>query len=221
MERRIERFDKYMKAKGLNDNKVTIDLGLSKGTLGKSRMENRDLSERNAQKVLDFYTDLNRTWLLTGEGEMLTASNEENEPQPKISYTKGQPYYDVDFMAGFDIMVNDQTTLPKYNIDFAPYNHDGVLWCNVTGNSMQPLISSGDIIAIKRMLEWKDFILYGEVYGVVTNDLRTIKIVTKSSKGDEYVRLVPANPSSEYQPQDLPVKLITQMYKIVGCMHRF
>ena len=124
-------------------------------------------------------------------------------------------------MAGFDIMVNDQTTLPKYNIDFAPYNHDGVLWCNVTGNSMQPLISSGDIIAIKRMLEWKDFILYGEVYGVVTNDLRTIKIVTKSSKGDEYVRLVPANPSSEYQPQDLPVKLITQMYKIVGCMHRF
>ena len=35
MERKIERFDKYMKYKGLNDNKVTNSLGFSVGTLGK------------------------------------------------------------------------------------------------------------------------------------------------------------------------------------------
>lgn len=215
IKQRLTRFRKY---KNLGQGKFEKMAGLSNGYLNQLR---HAPGAEKLQNILGTFPELNKTWLLTGEGEMLTAPTEENEPQPKISYTKGQPYYDVDFMAGFDIMVNDQTTLPKYNIDFAPYNHDGVLWCNVTGNSMQPLISSGDIIAIKRMLEWKDFILYGEVYGVVTNDLRTIKIVTKSSKGDEYVRLVPANPSSEYQPQDLPVKLITQMYKIVGCMHRF
>ena len=215
-----EKLSNFFIEKGLNQKEVALQLGTTSAYVNAIVNGRKTIGKKQATKLENLF-GLSASWLLTGEGEMLTASNEENEPQPKISYTKGQPYYDVDFMAGFDVMVNDQTTLPKYNIDFAPYNHDGVLWCNVTGNSMQPLISSGDIIAIKRMLEWKDFILYGEVYGVVTNDLRTIKIVTKSSKGDEYVRLVPANPSSEYQPQDLPVKLITQMYKIVGCMHRF
>lgn len=215
-----EKLSNFFIEKGLNQKEVALQLGTTSAYVNAIVNGRKTIGKKQATKLENLF-GLSASWLLTGEGEMLTASNEENDPQPKISYTKGQPYYDVDFMAGFDVMVNDQTTLPKYNIDFAPYNHDGVLWCNVTGNSMQPLISSGDIIAIKRMLEWKDFILYGEVYGVVTNDLRTIKIVTKSSKGDEYVRLVPANPSSEYQPQDLPVKLITQMYKIVGCMHRF
>lgn len=73
--RKIERFDKYMKAKGLNDNKVTVQLGLSVGTLGKSRKEGRDLSGKVIELILNFYKDLNRVWLLTGEGEMLCANS--------------------------------------------------------------------------------------------------------------------------------------------------
>lgn len=71
MERKIDRFDKYMKYKGLNDNQVTIQLSLSVGIIGKSRKENRDLSNSVIEKILNFYTDLNRNWLLTGDGEML------------------------------------------------------------------------------------------------------------------------------------------------------
>ncbi len=64
-----------MSAKGLNDNKVTIQLGLSVGTLGKSRKEGRDLSSKVIELILNFYKDLNRVWLLTGEGEMLCGSS--------------------------------------------------------------------------------------------------------------------------------------------------
>lgn len=73
--RRIDRFDEYMKYSGLNDNKVTNQLGLSIGILGKSRKEGRDLSDRVIDKILKFYSDLNHVWLLTGEGEMLSGSN--------------------------------------------------------------------------------------------------------------------------------------------------
>lgn len=69
--KRIERFDKYMEIKHLNDNKVTVQAGLSVGSLGKSRKPNRDLSISNIEKILNFYTDLNKEWLLSGEGEML------------------------------------------------------------------------------------------------------------------------------------------------------
>ena len=84
MERKIDRFDKYMKYKGLNDNKVTVQLSLSVGLIGKSRQKGRDLSDAAIEKILNFYADLNRNWLLIGEGEMLNsdkdlAINQENQ----------------------------------------------------------------------------------------------------------------------------------------------
>lgn len=69
--KKIERFDKYMSFRGLNDNKVTKEINLSVGTLGKSRKIGRDLSDKVVEQILNFYVDLNKIWLLTGEGEML------------------------------------------------------------------------------------------------------------------------------------------------------
>ena len=78
MERTIDRFDAYMASVGLNDNKVTVQLGFAVGLIGKSRKPGRDLSRSAINKILEFYTDLNSTWLLTGEGSML------NTEQPKL-----------------------------------------------------------------------------------------------------------------------------------------
>lgn len=88
--RKIDRFDIYMKTKGLNDNKVTNQLGLSVGVIGKSRKEGRDLADRNIELILKFYADLSRVWLLTGEGEMLV-------PQAQIvnSNVKGSVFSNV------------------------------------------------------------------------------------------------------------------------------
>ena len=69
--RRIDRFDQYAKYKHLSDNKVTTQLGLSNGVIGKSRKDGRDLSDRVVEIIANFYSDLNKNWLLYGEGEML------------------------------------------------------------------------------------------------------------------------------------------------------
>lgn len=71
MERIIDRFDKYMKFKGLNDNKVTDQLSLSIGLLGKSRKKGRDASKKLIEKILEFYTDIEKVWLMTGVGDMI------------------------------------------------------------------------------------------------------------------------------------------------------
>lgn len=70
--------------KGLNDNKVTNELSLSIGLIGKSRKGNRDLSNSVIEKILNFYTDLSPAWLLTGEGSMLLKAQQEQAP--------GQPH---------------------------------------------------------------------------------------------------------------------------------
>lgn len=69
--RRIDRLDKYLSIKGISDYRATIDAGLSKGTIGKSRENGRDLSNKVVEKLVEVYSDLSKVWLLTGEGEML------------------------------------------------------------------------------------------------------------------------------------------------------
>ena len=63
-----------MKIKGLNDNKVTLECGLSQGLLGQARTGKSDLGAKTIDKILNKYQDLNQVWLLTGEGEMLKSS---------------------------------------------------------------------------------------------------------------------------------------------------
>lgn len=72
--RKIDRFIEYMKIKGLNDNKVTLECGLSQGLLGQARTGKSDLGAKTIDKILNKYQDLNQVWLLTGEGEMLKSS---------------------------------------------------------------------------------------------------------------------------------------------------
>ncbi|MBL7970085.1 MAG: hypothetical protein JNL03_01085 [Prolixibacteraceae bacterium] len=97
MERIIDRFDKYMKLKGLNDNLVTSQMSLSIGLLGKSRKDGRDLSKKMVESILEFYTDIEKVWFLTGVGEMLIKSNEpliypESETQNLITDPKVTTY---------------------------------------------------------------------------------------------------------------------------------
>lgn len=158
--------------------------------------------------------DINPTWLLTGEGETYKSDKEEI---PKISYSKGIPYFDVDFIGGFDLVVNDQTRNPEYYIDFQKYNN-ATCWCNVTGRSMEPEINHGDIIALKAIEDFS-FLPLGEVYAIVTvNEMRTIKRVGKSQNGN-YI-LYPTNKSPEYSPQELKPEMIYRVYQVLGCMKR-
>lgn len=80
MTRAIDRFDTYMASAGLNDNKVTVQLNLAVGLIGKSRKPGRDLSRPVIEKILAYYTDLNGVWLLTGEGEMLVGQQKSEAP---------------------------------------------------------------------------------------------------------------------------------------------
>lgn len=74
MERRIDRLEKYMITKNLNDNQVTKDCGLSVGLLNQAKRGKSDLGSKAIDKILSKYQDLSRVWLLTGEGPMLTSS---------------------------------------------------------------------------------------------------------------------------------------------------
>ena len=176
----------------------------------------RDNGINVLNKVMEVFPQVNKDWLMTGHGDMIKSNNNNSEPQ--INFTKGVPYYNVDFIGGFDIVLNDQTISPEYLIDFRKYN-EATCWCNVTGHSMEPEITHGDIIALKK-IEDKSFLPLGEVYAIVTtNGMRTIKRLGPSNDPKCYT-LVPTNKSPEYGIQELRKDMIEHIFQVLGCMKR-
>lgn len=188
------RLIEFIEHKGLSVQSFEIQCNLSNGAVSKMGNNTR---RSTIDKISKSYPDLNTTWLLTGEGNMLLNNS---DLVPQKSFTVGVPYYNVDFIGGFDLVLNDQTTTPEYLIDFKKYN-EATCWCNVTGHSMEPEITHGDIIALKK-IEDKSFLPLGEVYAIVTtNGMRTIKRLGPSSDPKCYT-LVPTNKSPEYGIQE-------------------
>lgn len=204
--RKIERFDKYMKIKGLNDNKVTLDLGLSVGTIGKSRKEGRDLSEKVVEQILKFYTDLNRIWLLTGEGDMLrpeapVTAQEETRPRIPTTVAAGA-------LGGFaeSVKAGDCQSFPVVKA-FPKYDYTIV----VRGDSMTPEYKQGDEIAIRRVV---NFIEWGKVYVLDTADGAILKRLYDN--GDGQFRCVSINP--EYPDFTLPRDSVYGVFQVVGLL---
>lgn len=183
--RRIDRFDIYMKSRGLNDNKVTLQLGLTVGLIGKSRKEGRDLSDKVIEKILNFYTDLNRVWLLTGEGEMLRSEQVQTQEQSGT----GVPFYDIDVTCGITESFADVREEPQFRINYAPLNDCDAAF-PVYGDSMEPDFYAGDVVMV-REIHNVDSMLWGEPYLIITNaacdNLRTIKNVYLSDDRSSFI----------------------------------
>ena len=206
------RLIEFIEYKGLSVHSFELQCSLSNGAVSKMGNNTR---RSTIDKISKSYPELNTNWLLTGEGSMLLNGL---DSVPKKSFTEGVPYYNVDFIGGFDIVLNDQTAKPEYLIDFKKYN-EATCWCNVTGHSMEPEITHGDIIALKK-IEDKSFLPLGEVYAIVTtNGMRTIKRLGPSTDPKCYT-LVPTNKSPEYGIQELPKNMIEHIYQVLGCMKR-
>ena len=173
--------------------------------------------------------EINTDWLITGRGSMLKSEGvplmgdkegEKDENLPEVNdEDKGAAYYNLDFIGGFDVVLNNQTRNPDYYIDFAPYNKEGVVWCNITGHSMEPELNNGDFIAMREMHDPIEYLPYGEIYGIVTDSYRTVKRIRMAER-DGFVRLIPTNKSPEYGEQEIPVSMIRKVYAVLGSMHR-
>ncbi len=215
--RKIDRFDKYMAFKELNDNKVTIQLGLSIGTLGKSRKEGRDLSDRVIEQILNFYTDLNKIWLLTGEGKMLKDDTE--IPHMEV-LSVGIPHIEsVEAYCGpgqgFDVAIM-RKECPLYNI---PGMEGADFTIRARGRSMinreypDRSVKEGDYIGCIKCHSGS--IRYGEVYALATSEGVMIKVVQESDR-EGYILLESFNKEEGFKPFYYPVVDIHDMALVVA-----
>lgn len=211
----------YLAQKGVSAYEFYKESGVTRGIL----QQNNGISEDNIARFLAYAPDVSVEWLITGRGEMFSTMQEKRQEKtsteeklPKVSYDPalGKPYYDVDFLGGFDEIVNSQVTIPANNIVIQGFEKAD-FWCNVTGHSMEPKINHGDIIALHRCT--LQDIQYGEIYAVVLDNIRTIKILRRSSDPKK-LRFIPIN-ITNYDEQEYPVERILHVYEVIGSISKF
>lgn len=207
-----------MAYKGVTPYEFYKKSGVTRGIL----QQGNGISEDNITRFLAYAPDVNVEWLITGNGDMLKSSTPCSVPtisaQPTLSFTPdvGTPYYDVDFLGGFDEIFNSQASVPATNIIIKGFEKAD-LWCNVTGHSMEPRINHGDIIALHRCAI--EDIQYGEIYAIVLDTIRTIKIIRKASDPN-HLRFIPIN-TQDYDEQEFDKSRITHVFEVVGSISKF
>ncbi|WP_240911297.1 helix-turn-helix domain-containing protein [Yeosuana marina] len=120
------------------------------------------------------------------------------------------PLFNLEATAGLvELFQNqgDQTPIDTIRIPNLP-KCDGAVF--VTGDSMYPLLKSGDIIAYKQIHDISNEIFWGEMYLVSVEvsgeEYISVKYIQKSEKGDQYIKLVSQN--QHHQPKDVLLKKV-------------
>lgn len=159
------------------------------------------------QNFCTFYSQ-SLDYLVFGNKNTNTSNLEEqsvNEPQRLyklktdrlIKETQQVPLYDIEAVPGIVTLfqdMNNQNPIDHITIPNLP-KCDGAV--KVTGDSMYPLLKSGDIIMYKQINDIKNDIFWGEMYllsvSTKEGEYITIKYVQHSDKGEDWVKLVSQN----------------------------
>lgn len=183
----LSRIQEIASNEGITIGAMERTIGASKGVLSRAINNGTDIQAKWLSIIVENYPRYSTGWLLTGAGSMLKddlngiktidEANPSFMPTTSMNPSVGTPYYDVDFIGGFDEVFNSQVNIPATNIVIRGFEKAS-LWCNVTGHSMEPKINHGDIIALRQCT--LNDIQYGEIYAVVLDTIRTIKILRRS-----------------------------------------
>lgn len=213
----IDRLDKYMAAAGINDNQMTVKAGLSVGLLNNARRGDYDLGKKSVEKILSSFQDIDRVWLITGEGEMLKSAQEASPARTfqlrtdRLLADQDIPLYDLTATAGLVEIFSNTPQEPADHIRVPNLPAvDGAVY--VKGDSMTPLLKSGDIIIYKKTDFSPDGILWGQIYLLsytIGSDSYTVVKYIKRSPIEGHIRLVSSN--EFYEPVDIPAGSVTAL----------
>jgi phage repressor protein C with HTH and peptisase S24 domain len=178
----------FFKDKGLSQKDVAELMGTSSAYINAILNNRKDVGKKQAAKMGNLF-GLSASWLLTGEGEMFTATDAPKSPLAKDDKDGVAPsnFHEITYfpnvdgsMGGVQFMDNSAETREVIVI---PGYSDCKLAINAYGDSMHPLIKSGQIVL---MAEWQEsFIDWGKIYLVVTKSgYRAIKRLFPGSDGE-------------------------------------
>ncbi|MBQ9440035.1 MAG: LexA family transcriptional regulator [Paludibacteraceae bacterium] len=231
-----ERVYLYCKEKNIKIRDFERASDLSNGYISSMRT---GFGHGKLNNVLLAFPDLNREWLLYGEGSMLktivndttqrqcrdnaetvpTTPTAQNEQQPNENTPQRRtlPLIPIDAVAGYNgwdepgINLIDCT---QYEIpDFQAVHADFLI--RVSGSSMYPKYSSGDILACRKIDEIT-FLQWGKIYVIDSRQGAMVKRIFEIDDDPTCISCVSDN--EKYPPFKLPKSEIRSLSIVVGAI---
>ncbi len=217
---RIELIVKRNKLKSVNA--LARELGYAKASIFYNIKTGRNSISKNlADHICERFKDINRTWLLTGEGDAKI-----NETDQALKTQTLIPMYDVEAAGSTDLADVSAVTKPTKMINIGDLLSDSQAAIRMYGNSMLPGYPSGCVIGTRpitgNVIEW------GEVYVLETKDARYIKrlykgendtIVCYSDSTNTYAE-GPRKGKSMYEPFEVAKKEVIRLHRVTGSIKR-
>ncbi len=187
------------KALGMTQTQLAQYFGIGKAALSMIETGRAALSNRN-RNILIQDLNVNPDYLDTGSDPMFNADPAVIAFPLKTDNSlplQSVPLYSIEGTAGLVPLFTDGSKNKPINYIHIPNlpKCDGAI--NIVGDSMYPLLKSGDIVLYKQLHDLSD-IFWGDMY-LLSIDLDgeeyiTVKYIHKSDRGEGWVKLVSQNP---------------------------
>ncbi|MFR9651426.1 MAG: LexA family transcriptional regulator [Rikenellaceae bacterium] len=188
-------------------------LGIGKAALSMIETGKAGLSARNKGTLVQVF-NVSAEWLENGEGEMFSA-----QPISKrfldnsLSSVPPQsvPLYTIEGATSVSTLLNNPDTITPQSFVFIPNLPicDGAI--HVNGDSMHPILRSGDIVLYKRITDLNN-IFWGEIYLIAIDidgdEYVTVRHLHKADHSDK-VRLVSQN--NGYSDKEIEISKINAL----------
>ena len=153
-----DRILEYCDFKKMTINEFQAKAGLDKYLFDDS---SKAINSHIIKKILYYHPDLNREWLLTGEGEMLKGGKSDNTVSISGNDIKegdfsGTLVYDIDATCGTDcrdILFAQDDIIGSVNLP--GIRKDSVI-IRANGDSMEPRVCDGNLVVIRQIYSWED-----------------------------------------------------------------
>lgn len=220
-----ERIKQFIESLDISVSEFERTCNLSNGAVAKMGENTRSST---IDKIISVYPNLNRTWLLTGDGNMLNSDTSQNGEQ-KAQYQTAERAVSFDkkhvikYYPSSDARMGDVQFLDNPNEDYVEIVLPGYSECqyaiNAFGDSMEPLIKAGQIILLS---EWNEnFIDWGNIYLIITKSgYRVIKKLYPGEGNGRTSIICKSENEVNYPPFEIQMDDVYKFYLVKGWINR-
>ncbi|MDE6339594.1 MAG: hypothetical protein K2K97_07400, partial [Muribaculaceae bacterium] len=171
------RLAQFLKHENIKGTEFAEMIGTSQPTISAILSSKRALSRGMMARTCDVFHQLNFTWLLTGEGDMLKKDPESLQYASLDNSNVMIPLIHIDSVGGVH-SENSITSSEQYVERLIPFPdaRPGDVAILQSGNSMAPTIPAGAILQIRKVEGWQEYFGYGNDFVLwLTDDRRITK----------------------------------------------
>ncbi|GAB6010828.1 S24 family peptidase [Viscerimonas tarda] len=205
MKKRLIEFLAFL---GIGQLKFENKVGLSRGYVNSVK---DNITIKTIDKIISAYPELNKEWLMSGEGEMLK-SNAPAVIKLSENSIEGIPLIPIDAAAGFG---KGEVQVMEFECEryVVPMFKGADFLIQVKGSSMIPKYNSGDVVACKKLPLEDIFFQWNKVYVIDTNQGPLVKRIKKGSEKD-YISIISDNP--QYDSFELHMSKVYGVALVIG-----